>query len=119
MAALECRAVGTVAEAQAEELIELLVGLSGVQPTALEQHEVVLRAPAAAGAGGSGGSVPAGWKPDLRLQHDLAAASTSGGREADSSRWAGEGGEGQWAGGTDAAVCNTLAIAQLVPVAVP
>jgi hypothetical protein len=110
MAALECRAVGTVAEAQAEELIELLVGLSGVQPTALEQHEVVLRAPAAAGAGGSGGSVPAGWKPDLRLQHDLIAASTSGRKEAASSRCAGEGGEGQGAGDSDATICNTLAM---------
>ena len=89
MAALECRAVGTVAEAQAEDLRELLIGLSGMQPTALDEHEVVLRAPAAGGSSG-GGSVPAGWKPDLRLQHDLpTTASTSGRSAADSSRCAG------------------------------
>ena len=79
MAALECRAVGTVAEAQLDALIELLIGLSGHQPEVVEQHEVVLRAPAAAA---TADGVPAGWKPDLRLQHDL-DTSTSG-REAES-----------------------------------
>lgn len=63
--------MGTVEEARLEELTELLIGLSGTQPEPLEQHEVVLRPPAAA-ATGSG--VPAAWKPDLRLQHDLAGA---------------------------------------------
>lgn len=68
MATLECRAAGTVDEAQLEQLIELLVGLSGAQPEPIEQHEVVLKAPPAAA---STSGAPAAWKPDLRLQRDL------------------------------------------------
>ncbi len=72
MAALECRAVGTVEQAQLAELMELLEGLSVTQAEALNQLEVVLSPPAA--ATGMPGT-PAAWKPDLRLQHDLAPAS--------------------------------------------
>jgi hypothetical protein len=68
MATLECRAVGTVEETELEQLVELLIGLSGTQPEPIEQHEVVLKAPPAAAAPSD---APAAWKPDLRLQRDL------------------------------------------------
>lgn len=90
--AVEVRAVGTVADGAAlEELTQLLVALSGAQPAPLHQLEVVLRPPAAAPEGGS--SVPAGWKPDLRLLHDLpppgAAGSTAAAAgAAEGDRWA-------------------------------
>ncbi|KAI3433529.1 hypothetical protein D9Q98_003339 [Chlorella vulgaris] len=84
MAALECRAVGTLEEAQLGELTELLIGLSGTQPEALNQHEVVLKAPADAAASTTGG--PRAWKPDLRLQHDL-SPSSSGRGDAASEAW--------------------------------
>lgn len=90
MAALECRAVGSVPDLQLEELTELLVGLSGCAPARLEQQEVVLRAPAAAAATPDGG--PPGWKPDLRLLRDLGPSPTGpaaaeGGAVQESSRW--------------------------------
>ena len=93
--AVEVRAVGTVTDGTAlEELTQLLVALSGAQPTPLHQLEVVLRPPAAAPEGGS--SVPAGWKPDLRLLHDLpppsASSSTAAAAAADGDRWA----AGRW-----------------------
>lgn len=86
---LEVRAVGTVADGVAvEELTQLLVALSGAQPAPLEQLEVVLRPPTATSEGGS--TVPAGWKPDLRLQHDLAThrAASRGAAATEGSRWA-------------------------------
>jgi hypothetical protein len=69
-----------VAVEQAEELGELLQGLSVCPPSPLEQLEVVLRPPAAGGAAPDG--APPGWKPDLRLQHDLTPP--GGGVQADS-----------------------------------
>ncbi|PRW58601.1 mediator of RNA polymerase II transcription subunit 18 isoform X1 [Chlorella sorokiniana] len=86
---LEVRAVGTVADGSAlEELTQLLVALSGAQPAPLEQLEVVLRPPTAATEAGS--TVPAGWKPDLRLQHDLTphgAASSGAAAAAAGDSW--------------------------------
>ena len=77
---MEVRAVGTLdAAAHLEELTELLVGLSGAQPEPLEELEVVLASPSATAAGDG---APAGWRPDLRLQHDL-TPSTSGRPGAD------------------------------------
>ncbi len=89
---LEVRAVGTVADGTAlEDLAQLLVALSGAQPSTFEQLEVVLRPPTASAEAGS--TVPAGWKPDLRLQHDLAASSSAGSGPAAAAgdRWAGDG----------------------------
>ncbi|KAL4430993.1 hypothetical protein ABPG75_006249 [Micractinium tetrahymenae] len=82
MTSLECRAVGTVPEAQLEELTALLQGLAGCASLPFEQREVVLRAPAAAAAPDG---APPGWRPDLRLLQDL-GPSTSG-RTEPSSRW--------------------------------
>ena len=73
---IEVRAVGTVdAAAHGEDLAELLLALSGCPPEPLEQVEVVLAAPPEAAAA-VGDSKPAGWRPDLRLQHDLAPSSS-------------------------------------------
>ncbi|PSC73640.1 mediator of RNA polymerase II transcription subunit 18 isoform X1 [Micractinium conductrix] len=74
MGSLECRAVGSLAAEAAEELGALLHGLSVCLPSAMEQVEVVLRPPAAAAAPAS---LPAGWQPDLRLQHDLTSPAGS------------------------------------------
>ena len=74
---LECRAVGTVAAERLQELIELLIGLSGQLPEPMEQREVVMQAPAG-GGGGDTMVAGGGWKPDLRLQHDLAPSSNGG-----------------------------------------
>lgn len=74
--------MGSVAQEQLQELTELLTGLAGCAPQPLQQHEVVLRAPAAAAAPDG---APPGWKPDLRLQHDL-QPSSSGQDTAEESR---------------------------------
>ena len=82
--------MGTVADGAAlEELTQLLVALSGAQPAPLDQLEVVLRPPSAAAEAGS--TVPAGWKPNLRLQHDLAPHGTAGGGVVEGDRWEGTG----------------------------
>jgi hypothetical protein len=40
---MEARVAGTVPESSSEDLIELLVGLSGQRPAEVEVHETVLR----------------------------------------------------------------------------
>ena len=45
MEALECRAGGTAAAANAGPLRELLQGLSGLPPARVYQHELVLKGP--------------------------------------------------------------------------
>lgn len=87
-AAVEVRAVGTVeAAAHGDDLAELLLALSGCPPEPVEQVEVVLASPPEAAGGGAGSGGPsAGWRPDLRLQHDLQPSSSGRNGEEDDRR---------------------------------